>query len=90
MTRALVIVVTALLLTLGLAPIAWGANQPGNGQTSTGRNPAGFGGGPHCHVLTVDSAQQQFTIRVFPSHTGHAHSHAGTMAADFNCDGVAG
>ena len=90
MIRVLVIVVAMLLLMIGLAPMAWGANQPGNGETSTDRDEAGFGGGPHCHVMTVDSAQEQFTIRVFPSHTGHASSNAGTMAADLNCDGEAG
>ena len=89
MNRALVIAVALALALVGLAPGAFAANQPGNGEASTGRNPAGFGGGPHCHVLTVDSGQEQFVIRVFPSHTGHANSNAGTFAADRNCDGVA-
>lgn len=90
MNRALAIVFVILLALVALAPASWAANQPGQGDTSTDRNPAGFGGGPHCHVLTVDSAQEQFVIRVFPSHTGHANSHSGVLAADLDCDGDAG
>lgn len=90
MTRVLLIAVTLVLLLVALAPVAAADNQPGNGETSTDRNPAGFGGGPHCHVLTVESAQTQFEIRVFPSHTGHANSRSGVMAADPDCNGVPG
>lgn len=89
MKRAVVIVVTVLLVLGVLAPAAIAANQPTRGDSSRGRNEAGHGGGPHCHVLTVDSAQEQFTLWVFPSHTGHANSAAGTFAADFNCNGIA-
>jgi hypothetical protein len=52
---------------------------------------AGFGGGPHCHVLVVDSAQEQFDlIRVFPSHTAHVHTGLvdGVFVADPDCDGI--
>ena len=66
-------------------------NQPGQGENSTGRNDAGFGGGPHCHVLAVDSAQEQFDfIRVFPSHTAHVNSglDEGPFVADADCDGL--
>lgn len=64
-------------------------NQPSRGEHSTGRNDAGFGGGPHCHVLVVDS-NGRFTVRVFPSHTAHVHSGlaGGVFAADPDCDGV--
>lgn len=89
MRRVIVLLTTALALA-AMAPAAFADNQPGQGERSTDRNPAGFGGGPHCHVLTVDSAQEQFVIRVFPSHTGHDNSRSGVMAADPNCDGTAG
>ena len=89
MKRVLVIVI-ALVLSVVALPPTWADNQPGQGETSTDRNPAGFGGGPHCHVLIVDSANEQFDVRVFPSHTGHANSRTGVMAADLNCDGVPG
>jgi hypothetical protein len=74
MKRALGVAAVVVLTSFGLATAASAdTNQPGQGQTSTGRNAAGFGGGPHCHVLTVNSGQGRFdVIRVFPSHTAHA------------------
>jgi hypothetical protein len=57
-------------------------NQPSEGENSTGRNEAGFGGGPHCHFTFV---------RVFPSHTGHVHSglgEEGPFIADGDCNGL--
>ena len=94
MRRAFAVAAVAALTSLGLASAASAEpNQPGQGETSTGRNDAGFGGGPHCHVLVVDSAQDQFDfLRVFPSHTGHANSGLadGPFAADGDCNGTPG
>lgn len=90
MKRAFV-VAAVILTSVGYASAASAdPNQPGQGESSTGRNDAGFGGGPHCHVLVIDSAQERFDlIRVFPSHTAHAHSGLadGPFAADPDCDG---
>jgi hypothetical protein len=87
----IIVLVVVVLALLGPAAGAWAAtNQPSQGDQSTGRNDAGFGGGPHCHVLIVDSAQSQFDhITVYPSHTGHASSGLtdGVFAADPDCDG---
>lgn len=92
MRRTIVVPVVVALVLLAPASGAWAAqNQPSQGEHSTGRNEAGFGGGPHCHVLIVDSAQSQFDhIRVFPSHTGHESSglEDGVFAADADCDGM--
>lgn len=92
MKRAVVVLVVVALALLGLAPGVLAApNQPSQGENSVGRNDAGFGGGPHCHVLVVDSAQDRFDhIRVFPSHTGHIHSGLvdRVFAADADCDGT--
>ena len=92
MKRALVVSTVVVLTSFGLASAASAEpNQPGQGESSTGRNEAGFGGGPHCHVLVVDSAQDQFDlIRVFPSHTAHAHTGLvdGVFVADADCDGI--
>jgi hypothetical protein len=67
-------------------------NQPSEGENSTGRNEAGFGGGPHCHLLAVEEANGHFTfVRVFPSHTGHVHSglgEEGPFIADGDCNGL--
>jgi len=92
MKRALVVSTVAVLTSFGLASAASAdPNQPGQGERSTGRNAAGFGGGPHCHVLVVENAQDQFDlIRVFPSHTAHAHTGLvdGVFMADPDCDGL--
>lgn len=91
MKRSTLAAAVAVATSLALAPAAYGqSNQPGEGEQSTGRNEAGFGGGPHCHVLVVDSAQEQFdAIRVFPSHRGHVASGTtdGVFVADLDCDG---
>jgi hypothetical protein len=67
-------------------------NQPSQGQNSTGRNDAGFGGGPHCHVLRSSHGAPFEWIRVFPSHQGHASSGTadGPFLADPDCDGDPG
>lgn len=92
MKRALLAVAVVVLTSFGFVSGASAQqNQPGQGENSTGRNDAGFGGGPHCHVLIVDNAQDRFDfIRVFPSHTGHANSGLvdGVFAADADCNGV--
>lgn len=91
MRRAFVVLVVAMLATLGSVSMASAQTQPGQGENSTGRNDAGFGGGPHCHLLVVDSAQSQFDfIQVFPSHTAHVHTGlaGGVFMADANCDGM--
>jgi hypothetical protein len=92
MKQAAVGLVVVVLALLALTPGAWAdQNQPGQGANSTGRNDAGFGGGPHCHVLVIDSAREQFDfIRVFPSHTAHVSTGlpTGVFAADADCDGL--
>jgi hypothetical protein len=92
MKRAFLVAAVVTLTTFGLASAASAEpNQPGQGENSTGRNDSGFGGGPHCHVLAVASAQDQFDlIRVFPSHTAHDHTGLvdGVFVADANCDGI--
>jgi hypothetical protein len=93
MKRAFVVAAVVVLTSFGLASAASAEpNQPGQGENSTGRNDAGFGGGPHCHVLVVEnSAQDQFDlIRVFPSHTAHVHTGLvdGVFVADPDCDGI--
>jgi hypothetical protein len=91
--KHMLIAATAVALGAIAAPSAVLAqdNQPGEGETSTGRNDEGFGGGPHCHLLAVEQADGHFTfVRVFPSHTGHAHSGGsdGPLVADADCDGL--
>jgi hypothetical protein len=92
MKRTLVVAGIVMVTSVGLASAASAEpNQPGQGEESTGRNEAGFGGGPHCHVLVVDSAQDQFDlIRVFPSHTAHVHTGLadGVFVAGPDCDGL--
>jgi hypothetical protein len=88
MRKAFVSLVGALVL---LAPAtALADTQPSQGETSTGRNEAGFGGGPHCHVLIREGNHFQ-TILVYPSHQGHDSSGlTHIFAADPDCDGDAG
>ena len=92
MKRAFVVAAVVVSTSFGFVSAASAEpNQPGQGENSTDRNAAGFGGGPHCHVLVVDSAQDQFDlIRVFPSHTAHVHSGLadGVFVADSDCDGI--
>ena len=90
---AVVLLVFAFVLVLGSSALA---AQPSQGKNSTefgigdGRNLQGFGGGPHCHLLTTSG--HYGTIVVYPSHTGHASSEAPIIAdADPTpCDGIAG
>ena len=92
MKRTLVVIVVATVTSLGLVSTASAEpNQPSQGENSTGRNDAGFGGGPHCHLLAVESAQGAFdVIRVFPSHMAHVSTGLGEgpFVADADCDGV--
>ena len=88
MKRLLTATMVATLALVGSASIAGAANQPSQGEHSTGRNDAGFGGGPHCHVLVANDAAP-FTIRLFPSHTGHMHAGNDIFNADLGCDGDA-
>lgn len=92
MKRSTLAAAVAVATSLALAPAAYGqSNQPGEGERSIGRNEAGFGGGPHCHLLVVDSAQERFDlIRVFPSHRAHVASGTsdGVFVADPDCDGL--
>ena len=90
MKRLLCASLVTLLTLVGTASIGGAENQPGQGERSTGRNEAGFGGGPHCHVLVVNDGHGPFTIRVFPSHTGHVHAGNDIFNADPDCDGAVG
>ena len=92
MKRAFVLLVVATVTSLGLVSTASAEpNQPSQGENSEGRNDAGFGGGPHCHLLAVESAQGAFDfIQVFPSHMAHVSSGVGEgpFVADGDCDGL--
>ncbi len=94
MRRTCIAAAVVALTTLGLAPTASAKemNQPSEGEHSTGRNDAGFGGGPHCHVLRNSRGAPFEWIRVFPSHQGHASSGTadGPFLADPDCDGDPG
>jgi hypothetical protein len=90
MKRLLAALLVTAVTLVGGASMASAANQPGNGETSTGRNDAGFGGGPHCHVMVVNQGHGPFLVRVFPSHTGHMHAGNDIFNADPDCDGDAG
>jgi hypothetical protein len=90
MRRFLAAAGAAVLLSLSALP-ASAETQPTAGYASTDRNPEGFGGGPHCHVLTAAGEQAPFDfVAVFPSHTGHAHAGGDVFTADPNCNGVPG
>jgi hypothetical protein len=91
------ILIAAAALSLGAAVAApssayAAANQPSEGEHSTVRDDAGFGGGPHCHVLRDSHGAPVDWIRVFPSHEGHASSGTadGPFLADPDCDGDPG
>jgi hypothetical protein len=93
MRRSVAVVLGLVLMFAALLPAAALGAQPGRGESSTGRNDAGFGGGPHCHVLTVrGDATPHGYIRVFPSHTAHESTGlpARIFAADGDCDGQPG
>ena len=91
MRRLVFTLVPALVLVAFAAP-AFADTQPTNGVSSEGRNAAGFGGGPHCHVNLVASEHQDVFdfIAVYPSHTAHVHTGlpTGVFRADPNCDGT--
>jgi hypothetical protein len=91
MRRFIIALVPALLMFATAVP-AFADNQPSNGGSSEGRNEAGFGGGPHCHVnLVATEKQDNFDfIAVYPSHTAHAHTGlpTGVFQADPDCDGT--
>lgn len=90
MRRLIFALAPALLLAATAAP-AFADTQPTGGTASEGRNDAGFGGGPHCHVNLVASEHQDVfdLIAVYPSHTGHVHTGlpTGVFQADPDCDG---
>ena len=93
--KRLLIAGTALALGAVAVPsiaLAADDNHPSQGENSTGRNDAGFGGGPHCHVLRSSHGAPFEWIRVFPSHQGHASSGTadGPFLADPDCDGDPG
>ena len=95
MKRVLTALAVIVLALAGSASMAGAEpdppNQPGQGESSaSARNPAGFGGGPHCHVMVANTGNGHFTVRVFPSHTGHAHAGNDVFLADPDCDGEAG
>ena len=91
--RKLALALVPTLLALAIAAPAMADGHPSNGETSTGRNDAGFGGGPHCHINTTASGHAPFDfVLVYPSHQGHASSGfgEGPFTADPNCDGDPG
>lgn len=89
MRRVLTVIFAGALL-LGPASPALADPHPSQGATSEGRNEAGFGGGPHCHVLITNRTPFD-TTPVFPSHQAHLASGVGhVFAADPNCDGLPG
>lgn len=87
MKRLLAALLVSVVALVGGTSLAGAANQPGQGERSTGRNDAGFGGGPHCHVIVVDGSEGTFLVRAFPSHTGHMHAGNDIFNADPDCDG---
>jgi|FLYL01.1.fsa_nt_gi hypothetical protein len=92
--RKIALAVAPVLLVAATAVPAFADSQPSNGVGSTGRNDAGFGGGPHCHINTTASAHNPVfdNIVVYPSHQAHVASGLGEgpFAADPNCDGDVG
>ena len=91
-------ILATLLSTAMFVATAAGAvfadTQPTQGYSSTRRNDAGFGGGPHCHVNVIASEHNPTVefVEVFPSHTAHVHSGlpGDIFQADPNCDGDPG
>ena len=82
MKRIVVVLAVVALLLVGALPAALAANESSQGEQSTGRNAAGFGGGPHCHELIVESAEG---TRVYPSHRAHLSSGVGHVFAAVAC-----
>jgi hypothetical protein len=82
------------LLFLAYSVPAMADPHPSGGFASEGRNAAGFGGGPHCHINTKSNSPFDFTP-AFPSHQAHVSSGFGELGegpfvADPNCDGDPG
>jgi hypothetical protein len=86
------IAATTLAVGVIVAPAVASAqdDHPSQGENSTGRNEAGFGGGPHCHLLTVESNGHFEFVQVFPSHMAHIATGLGEgpFMADPDCDGL--
>ena len=70
---------TTAIIVLGSAMPAAAAHPSEN------RNPQGFGGGPHCHVVVAGQSNP-----AYPSHTGHLAAGNDVFNADPDCDGDAG
>jgi hypothetical protein len=72
-------------LLAATAIIVLGSAIPAAAHPSEIRNPNGFGGGPHCHVVVAGQSNP-----AYPSHTGHLAAGNDIFNADPDCDGVAG
>jgi hypothetical protein len=87
MRRLLTTICFGVVLLGGASP-AFAAPHPSQGANSEVRNEAGFGGGPHCHVLITNHTPFDSTP-AFPSHTAHLATGIGVVfAADADCDGL--
>jgi hypothetical protein len=87
MNRILAMMCLGVFVFGGPSP-AFADPHPSQGATSEGRNDAGFGGGPHCHVL-ITSQTPFDSAPAFPSHTAHLASGIGhVFVADPDCDGL--
>ena len=91
MTRTLIAAMTLTVGVIAAPAVAMAQDEhPSQGESSTGRNDAGFGGGPHCHLLSAEHDGHFTWVRVFPSHMGHFASGLGEgpFIADPDCDGL--
>lgn len=74
-----------LAITLGLVA-ALAVPGAALAHPSENRNPQGFGGGPHCHLVLAGPTDS----RAYPSHTAHlaqlAHGPAGAVFTATACD----
>jgi hypothetical protein len=88
MRRLLTTTICLVVVLLAGASPAFAAPHPSQGSNSEVRNEAGFGGGPHCHVL-INNHTPFDTLPAFPSHTAHLATGIGVIfAADPDCDGI--
>jgi hypothetical protein len=88
MRRLLTTTIFLVVVLLAGASPAFAAPHPSQGSNSEVRNEAGFGGGPHCHVL-INNHTPFDTLPAFPSHTAHLATGIGVIfAADPDCDGI--
>ncbi len=88
MRRLLMTTICLVVVLLAGASPAFAAPHPSQGSNSEVRNEAGFGGGPHCHVL-INNHTPFDTLPAFPSHTAHLATGIGVIfAADPDCDGI--